>query len=395
MRHIQSFNSAAEVQAALNNEELGNPYVALVSGSGLDYNTLEPVPPVTGERKIEITFLPSGRGNYMLWNNIDAIPLDYAEWVDENSETHILHAGDSPSVEFGVGGNDYKVTYHLTGNSIGPNAFRGITCVAGVEIFGGVEYLGSYSFAGLVPNPAGIYPIDIILHEGVKEIGYNDEGSEGYWGRTFEGFSACTSVTIPSTVTLINTNSFSNFEGTIFIFRGLTPPTFSMSESTDLGTDANVYVPHAAYQAYDAVLGPYLDGTHINTLLEYDLLTLGDSEGNTYYIEYKPNQGSYFLEANLDVDSTWTLYKNGQVLTVGTVQYGMGYICLDSGNMNLTDQGVITGLTCENIDNADLGSIPSYDQTYYTCQMDYSPSEDTLMFAAMYYQSECGSSSSS
>lgn len=44
MKHIAIFNTSGDVQTALNEETLLNPYVALVSGS-LDYNSIQPVGP--------------------------------------------------------------------------------------------------------------------------------------------------------------------------------------------------------------------------------------------------------------------------------------------------------------------------------------------------------------
>ena len=44
MKHIAIFNNSGDVQTALNEETILNPYVALVSGA-LDYNSLQPVQP--------------------------------------------------------------------------------------------------------------------------------------------------------------------------------------------------------------------------------------------------------------------------------------------------------------------------------------------------------------
>lgn len=44
MKHIAIFNNSGDVQTALNEETLLNPYVAKVSGS-LDYNSIQPVGP--------------------------------------------------------------------------------------------------------------------------------------------------------------------------------------------------------------------------------------------------------------------------------------------------------------------------------------------------------------
>ena len=58
MKHIAIFNNSGDVQTALNEETLVNPYVAKVSGA-LDYNSLQPVGPCyLGE------WSDDGAGNY-------------------------------------------------------------------------------------------------------------------------------------------------------------------------------------------------------------------------------------------------------------------------------------------------------------------------------------------
>lgn len=314
MRHIQSFNSAADVQAALDNEQLGKPYVALVSGSGLDYNSLA----VTDERKIEITFDTVWEDDNKLWNNINSIPLDYAEWVDGEGSVQIRHADDDPTEHMPDGVT--KVTYHLTGNTIGARAFDQISShVTKIEIYGGVEYLGSYSFNG-ISNDKFTGEMEIILHEGLKEIGYNDGGSDGYLGRTFEAITGCTHVIIPSTVTLVNTNSFANFENRIFEFKGTTPPTFSMAERNDLGYLPSVYVPDQALEAYQDVLGDYV--YHINECY------VVDSDGtrflpNHFNFNFDSEEGEYSFNFETDVDATWTLYLMGNVVTASSASPGV------------------------------------------------------------------------
>ena len=61
MKHIAIFNTSGDVQTALNEETLLNPYVALVSGSGLDYNSLEPAPECYIEDSDGNIYLPTGR----------------------------------------------------------------------------------------------------------------------------------------------------------------------------------------------------------------------------------------------------------------------------------------------------------------------------------------------
>lgn len=61
MKHIAIFNTSGDVQTALDEQTLLNPYVALVSGSGLDYNSLEPVPECYIEDSDGNIYLPTGR----------------------------------------------------------------------------------------------------------------------------------------------------------------------------------------------------------------------------------------------------------------------------------------------------------------------------------------------
>ncbi len=45
INHINKYASAQEIQDALDNGTLANPYVAMTTAGTLDYNTLEPTPP--------------------------------------------------------------------------------------------------------------------------------------------------------------------------------------------------------------------------------------------------------------------------------------------------------------------------------------------------------------
>lgn len=57
MKYFGIYSTSGDVQSALNNEELGNPYVALVgTAHTLDYNTLEPVEPVIDYSQMPLTF---------------------------------------------------------------------------------------------------------------------------------------------------------------------------------------------------------------------------------------------------------------------------------------------------------------------------------------------------
>ena len=86
MKHIAIFNNSGDVQTALNEETLLNPYVALVSGA-LDYNSLQPVQPCylgewstgTSFGKTVYTFqiLDDDMGKWMHERTISIIPNAY------------------------------------------------------------------------------------------------------------------------------------------------------------------------------------------------------------------------------------------------------------------------------------------------------------------------------
>lgn len=60
MKHIAIFNTSGDVQTALDEQTLLNPYVALVSGS-LDYNSLKAGPECYVEDSDGNIYLPTGR----------------------------------------------------------------------------------------------------------------------------------------------------------------------------------------------------------------------------------------------------------------------------------------------------------------------------------------------
>lgn len=67
MEHINKFTSSQDVQDALDNEVLGNPYIALVNGA-LDYNTLEPTPPIYIQDSSGNKYYPTQNQNVFNFN---------------------------------------------------------------------------------------------------------------------------------------------------------------------------------------------------------------------------------------------------------------------------------------------------------------------------------------
>lgn len=90
MKHIAIFNNSGDVQTALNEETLVNPYVALVSGV-LDYNSIQPYEPSyigewsdDGEGTYTFQILDSGPSN---WGNETTIAT--ANLVLEGASTDV------------------------------------------------------------------------------------------------------------------------------------------------------------------------------------------------------------------------------------------------------------------------------------------------------------------
>lgn len=101
MRHIAIFNNSGDVETALDEQTLLNPYVALVSGS-LDYNSIQPVGPCyLGE------WSDNGQGTYT-FHILDA---EASAW--ENS----VNIGQLLNVSFNEDKIDMDVTLQFDGYS--------------------------------------------------------------------------------------------------------------------------------------------------------------------------------------------------------------------------------------------------------------------------------------
>ena len=175
-----------------------------------------------------------------------------------------------------VSGSYFTVDFYLTGDTIGARAFEYLGYesqkLIGVNVPSIVKKLGSYTFAN------NAYLTDIILNEGLEDIGYNEPGEE-YTGRTFEGITRA-DVTVPSTVRHIGQNSFYNWnEFQYILFTRETPPTIDDDGQGTLGQGAaKILVPPGTTNAYKAaVLGmywPYIE--------EYDPNVTNKSIANAY-----------------------------------------------------------------------------------------------------------------
>lgn len=160
-----------------------------------------------------------------------------------------------------VSGAHFVVDFYLTGDTIGVRAFDNcstdLSRLIGINVPSIVKKLGSYTFTN------NAYLTDIILNEGLEDIGFNEAGEE-YTGRTFEALSRA-DVTVPSTVRHIGQNSFYNWEYPHYIhFMSETPPTIDDNGEGTLGQGAaKILVPPGTTNAYKAAVPgmywPYIE----------------------------------------------------------------------------------------------------------------------------------------
>ena len=95
MKHIAIFNTSGDVQNALNEETLLNPYVAKVSGA-LDYNSLQPVGPCyLGE------WSDDGAGNYTL-QILDAEATAWSDGVQVGTLLNVYFNGSNEQINMPV-----------------------------------------------------------------------------------------------------------------------------------------------------------------------------------------------------------------------------------------------------------------------------------------------------
>ena len=175
-----------------------------------------------------------------------------------------------------VSGSYFIVDFYLTGDTIGGHAFQNCTTsnssLIGINVPSIVKKLGSYTFANNEMT-------DIVLNEGLQDIGFNEAGEE-YTGRTFEGISNKPNVTVPSTVRHIGQNSFYDWNSFQYIlFMSETPPTIDDDGQGTLGQGAaKILVQPGTTNAYKAaVLGMYWP-----YIKEYDPNVTNKSIANAY-----------------------------------------------------------------------------------------------------------------
>lgn len=157
MRYLIKTNSSADTQTALNDGILGKPYVALVSGSTLDYNTLSPIEYNTIPLTFEVISggTISWKTSYFLLTKTISYSLDSGiNWTEITSTTEgvsfnvsagdkVMFKGDNTA--YGDSGN-----YNCFGGTAKFNAYGNIMSLIGGDNFSGLTSLSSaYTFLGL------------------------------------------------------------------------------------------------------------------------------------------------------------------------------------------------------------------------------------------------------
>ena len=177
-----------------------------------------------------------------------------------------------------VSGSYFTVDFYLTGDTIGVRAFEylGYECqkLIGVNVPSIVKKLGSYTFASNGDLR------DVVLNEGLQDIGFNEAGEE-YTGRTFENIGPA-NIIIPSTVRHIGQNSFYGFGyGQTILFLSETPPTIDDNGEGTFGqSGAKFLVPRGTVEAYKQALGT--DWGYADSVYEFDPNVTNKSIANAY-----------------------------------------------------------------------------------------------------------------
>ena len=148
-RHLMSFESSGAVQTALNEEVLGNPYVAALP-NGLDYNSLEPIVPTLG------VWSDDGNGTYTFqvtetdtsyWDtniNIGTMLGIYEEGNQKNAAVVLSYNIDSWHMEVETEGASDPQAYDFVGED--GWTIDSIVTDEGDSSGVRVEYDGQYTF---------------------------------------------------------------------------------------------------------------------------------------------------------------------------------------------------------------------------------------------------------
>lgn len=141
--------------------------------------------------------------------------------------------------------SNHDSTSHTFSDGIIPDGeFRSANIIAAL-IGSGITHIGETEWAYTFAENDNLAYVSI--GPDVEYIG----------GRAFEAVYGLKQVTIPETVSQIDTNAFYNFDGSCTITFEGPCPSFSMSESGDLGSGTHIIVPDAYLSDYCSTIGEY------------------------------------------------------------------------------------------------------------------------------------------
>ena len=299
MRYIQSFASSGDVQTAIDNNLLGNPYVAYVEdGQHLDWNSLAPTPQV--ETRIKNTYRITEED----WGQMSGETEEYrkfsvsfygpefgVEKVELEDGTEIEYEEGSGYNATATGAGDYVVYITVSGDTIGGTGvqdpyeglFAALSWLVSSEIpvsintleFG--AYTGSAIESAVLPNHPMTFGVGCF---GATQLSSINNGQNLIpAGSVVESWAFYDTqldhITIGSGVTFPQTDgSPSQFMGplTSVTFLDPVPPVIYPSIDSDVpGTFPweniqEIHVPVGYEQAYVTAFNTYLDGEYTFTV---------------------------------------------------------------------------------------------------------------------------------
>lgn len=115
MKYFGKYNTDSDVQNALDSGELNKPYVALVSGTTLDYNSKIP------SIEVPLTFNVTSSGNVVWWDYNQNHPLQYSknggQWTNTSGSSTTISVVSGDTVQFRGNNQSYNDGYEGFSNT--------------------------------------------------------------------------------------------------------------------------------------------------------------------------------------------------------------------------------------------------------------------------------------
>lgn len=298
MRYIQSFASSGDVQTAIDNNLLGNPYVAYVEdGQHLDWNSLAPTPQV--ETRIKNTY----RITQDEWDNIySGLPAEERMALASYHNNGVLKAEteDGTELEYqdgdeygyfypvtGVG--DYVVYFTLSGDTIWGDEnteglFAEVTTLKSSEIPESINTAGFFAYnhseleSVVLPNHPMTFCVGCFGGTHLSSINNGQNlipAGSVVESWAFSDNQYLDNITIGSGVTFPQTDGFpGQFPESLtsVTFLGTVPPVIYPSIDSDVPGTFNwaniqeIHVPVGYEQAYVTAFNTCLEGEYTFTV---------------------------------------------------------------------------------------------------------------------------------